>query len=187
MKKVLIVNGHPNKNSFCNSLVGATYKQIQERGDQVQILNLVELKFDPILRLGFQGEQEREPDLIHAQTQIIWADHIVWIYPNWWGGPPALLKGFIDRTLLPGFAFKYKSSGGFPEKLLAGRTAEIVLTLDTPPFFYKYFMWAAGLKVMKNSVLEFCGVKVIKTHLIGPIRGSSDFKRESWLKGLRVG
>lgn len=153
-------------------------------GHDVRTLNLHELKFDPILHQSFSGQQTLEPDLQKAQELILWSQHMVWVYPNWWGTLPANLKGFIDRTFLPGFAFKYKSGGGFPEKLLVGRTAEIILSMDTPTWAYRLFLGAHGLKIMKNSILAFCGIKVTKTHLIGPIRGSTEQKRNIWLQHI---
>lgn len=185
MRKILVIQGHPNKNSFCSSIALAYSEAAKGASNTVKVVDLADLKFDPILRFGFQTQQELEPDLSEMQKLISEADHIVWIYPNWWGGQPALLKGFIDRTFLPGFAFKYKSGLGFPEKLLINKTTEIILTLDTPVWFYRYVMGAPGLKVMKTGVLEFCGLKVTRTQFIGPIRDSAIEKRSQWLSQIR--
>lgn len=182
MKKILVIQGHPNKASFCQVVAERYADSAKKGGHSVEVVSLGALAFDPILRYGFQKEQALEVDLLTMQQKISDANHIVWVYPNWWGGQPALLKGFIDRTFLPGFAFKYKSGLSMPEKLLAGRTTEIILTLDTPVWLYRYFMRAPGLKAMKNGVLEFCGLKVIRSHLMGPIRGSTPEAREQWLR-----
>lgn len=104
-------------------------------------LKLGEMQFDPILRDGYNHSQTLEPDLLEAQRQIHWAEHLVFVYPVWWGGIPALLKGFFDRVFLPGFAFKYRNRSQLWDKLLKGRTADLLVTLDTPPW---YFRWIYG-------------------------------------------
>lgn len=181
MKRVLIIQGHPNKQSFCHSLAEAYVKGSKEL-NEVELISLSDLKFDPILRFGFQKEQSLEPDLIEMQKKILWAEHIVWIYPLWWGAQPALLKGFIDRTLLAGFAFKYVKGGlGIPEKLLKGRTSEIILTMDTPFWFYKWIKGAPGIKIMKDGILGFCGIKLKNVKYIGPLHGSKPEKRHYWI------
>ena len=97
------------------------------------MLRLGELVFDPVLHNGYSDIQALEPDLLSAQSDILWATHLVFVFPIWWGGIPALMKGFLDRIFLPGFAFKYRAGKTFPDKLLQGRTAHLLVTLDTPP------------------------------------------------------
>lgn len=181
MKRILVIQCHPNKQSYCQSLAEAYVKGAKEKND-VELKSLSDLVFDPILRFGFQKEQALENDLMEMQKKILWSQHIVWIYPVWWGGQPALLKGFIDRTLLPEFAFKYVEGGlGFPEKLLKGKTSEIILTLDTPYWFYKWIQGAPGIKIMKDGILGFCGIKLKKVKYVGPLHGSKPQKRQQWI------
>lgn len=175
--KILILDGHPNDNSLVASMARKYLETATQKGHEVQLIAVRELAFSPNLNGGFGKGQELEPALVRAQELLKWADHSVWIYPNWWGTFPALLKGFIDRTFLPGFAFKYKG-GGFPEQLLKGKTAQIIMTLDTPIWFYYLFMRAPGLKIMKSGILGYCGIKVNSIKLFGPIRGTSASDRE---------
>lgn len=184
MRNILVIQGHPNNKSFCFALADKYIENAKKQGATVALVNLVDLKFDPILRGNFNDIQPLEPDLIELQKKILWANHVVWIYPLWWGSLPALLKGFIDRAFLPGYAFKYKPGQGMPEKLLIGRTSEIISTLDTPVWLYKWLLGAPGLKIMKSGILGFCGLKVTKTMLLGPIRGSSEEQRKKWLDQL---
>jgi hypothetical protein len=83
----------------------------------VRELRLGQLDFDPSLHEGYRQVQPLEADLLAAQEAILWAEHLVFAYPIWWGGAPALLKGFVDRAFLPGFAFKYRPGKAFPEQL----------------------------------------------------------------------
>jgi len=180
--KTLIINGHPNPQSLCAELAAKAAEKAKSKGDKVEILHLRNLKFDPNLNVGFKGEQQLESDLQDAQKKILWAEHLIWVYPNWWGSMPALQKGFIDRTFLPDFAFKYVKGAMMPKKLLVGKTAEIIITMDTPPFIYQWLLGAPGLKIMKKGILEFCGIKVVKTKMIGPVRGAKKEQVENWIK-----
>jgi putative NADPH-quinone reductase len=93
---------------------------------------------------------------------------------------PALMKGFFDRVFLPGFAFKYRGSS-LPDKLLSGRTAQLMVTMDTPPWFYRWIYRMPGHNQMKRSILEFCGIKVLKISEFGPVKGSNQKQREKWI------
>lgn len=181
MKKILIINGHPNQESF-NFAVQTAYKKGALSGsNEVQEINLAMLDFNPNLTVGYRAKQALEPDLQLAQKKIQWADHIVWIYPLWWGMMPAGLKGFLDRTFLPGFAFKYRNNSDRWDKLLTGRTTEIICTIDYPIWYFKWFLGEGGVKVMRKMVLDFCGLKTTKTTYLGPIRPSAMTDRQVWL------
>ncbi len=179
MKKILIINGHPDKKSLCHAFTDAYQKGAQGTAE-VRRIDLVDLQFDPILRYGYRVPHELEPDLLKAQQDILWAEHLVWVYPIWWGTFPALLKGFLDRVLLPGFAFKYHKTDPFWDKLLKGRTARVITTMDTPGFFYRIMYAYAGHKIMNRQVLGFTGIKAAFT-TFAPTRNSKPEQRQQWL------
>ena len=182
MKNVLIIQGHPVKDTFSEHLKDAYKKGAESVKAEVKILQLSDLDFDLNFSEGYRGDQELEPDLVKAQELISWADHIVFIYPNWWSTFPALLKGFIDRTFLPGFAFKYRKDSLLWDKLLTGKTARIIVSMDSPIWYYKWFTKAPGHHAMKKGVLEFCGVKPVRITSLGPIKKSTESQRNKWLK-----
>ena len=182
MKNILVIFGHPVNNTYADSLKNTYVSAAQKTGATVKELVLRELDFEINFREGYRGSQELEPDLKYAQELIGWADHLVFFYPNWWAIYPALLKGFIDRTFLPGFAFKYRKNNPIPEKLLTGKTARLVVTMDAPPWYYYLHNFAPGHHAMRKGVLHFCGVKPVRISSIGPIRASSERKREKWVK-----
>ena len=132
MKNILIINGHPNKDSYNSALVNAYKEGALKAGAEVKEIVIGELQFNPNLISGYQKRTELEPDLLAAWEKIKWADHMVWIHPVWWGGLPAITKGFIDRLFLPGFTFQYKENSVWWDKLLSGKTAHIITTLDFP-------------------------------------------------------
>jgi len=182
MKRILIINGHPKKDSFCNSLCDVYAASAKVAGHDVVLLNLFELEFDLNLQYGYSKQNTIAPDIQFAQEKIKWAEHIVIVHPVWWGSVPALLKGFFDSALLPGFAFKYKEDSLFWDKLLIGRTGRVIYTSDTPIWFYKYFYSAPSVNMVKKRVLGFCGIDPVKVTGIGPIRKSKLEFRQKWIE-----
>lgn len=188
MRKILIITGHPDKNSYCGALAEAYKEGASSKGNHVVLVSLSELHFNLSLTHGYSKNMELEPDLQFAQEKITWAEHIVIVHPVWWGSVPALLKGFFDRVLLPGYAFKYRKNSPLWDKLLKGRTGRIIYTTDTPVWFYTWFYRAPSVNQVKSRVLEFCGISPVKITAIGPIRKSSQEFREKWLgKVKRIG
>ena len=180
-KKILVILCHPDSNSLCDSIAQAYVEGAVEAGADIQVLKLGELTFDPVLWNGYNKIQELELDLVKAQELIHWSNHLVFVYPNWWGSMPALMKGFFDRAFLPGFAFKYGKGASLPTKLLTGRTAHLMVTMDTPAWYYRWVFHRPGHHQMKRTILEFCGIKVVKISEFAPVRGSSQAQREKWI------
>lgn len=181
-KKILLINGHPDKESFNFGLSEAYKKGAEKSGAELREIKIRELDFDPNLQFGYRKRTELEPDLLGAQENLKWADHIVWVYPVWWGSVPAIMKGFLDRVLLPGFAFKKKEGSLWWDKYLKGKTSRLICTMDQPPWYYSLYYGAPSHKMMKKLTMQFVGVKSVKITAIGPIRLSSDKFREKWLK-----
>lgn len=182
MKKILIINGHPNKESFNYGIAEAYRKGAAEAGAQVQYITIAELAFNPNLAYGYQKRTELEPDLVDAWEKILWADHLVWIHPVWWGGLPAITKGFIDRLFLPGRAFRYRENSVWWDKLLKGKTARIITTLDQPGWYYRLSFGRPSVNQLKKSTLQFCGISPVKVTYIGIIKRSDDSQRAKWLR-----
>ena len=110
---------------------------------------------------------------------------MVWFHPAWWGGLPALLKGFINSTFLPSFMFDYNEAklGGMGwDGYLEGKSARIIATMDTPKILYRLLYSAPSVNQLKKTTLEFCGVKPVKVTQFAPVKGSTQEKRESWIK-----
>lgn len=181
---MLVILGNPNKKSLGAALAKAYKEGAEKSGAEVKELILIDLNFDPVLRLGAETKQELEPDLIKSQELILWADHLVFVYPGWWATMPALLKGFLDRVFSSGFAFKYYGKGKI-KKLLKGRSARVIMTMDTPAWFYRLFYDSCGFKAMKRGVLWFCGISPVRTMGIGPVYDSSDEKRKKWINKIK--
>lgn len=181
--KILVINGHPNPDSFNHALADAFIKGASIDGkNEVRYLQLSNMEFNPNLSFGYSKRVELETDLLEVQEWVKWCEHLVIIHPIWWGGLPAQLKGLFDRAFLPGFAFKYHEKGVWWDKLFAGRTAEILYTIDQPILYYKLINGAPGLKQLKKMILSFCGFKVKRVTGFANVRFSTPDKRAKWLE-----
>ncbi len=182
MKKILIIDSHPDGNSFGRALANAYKKGALESGAAIEEIKIGELNFNPNLQHGYQKRMEFEPDLLAAWEKIQWAQHIVWIHPVWWGGLPAITKGFIDRLFLPGMAFRYRENSPFWDKLLTGRSARIISTMDTPGWYYRFVFGRPSINQLKRTVLGFCGVSPVKVTTFSPFRNTKAERREGYLE-----
>ena len=186
MKQVLIINGHPDKQSYNYALSAAYLKGARKTDAILAQINIADLEFNPNLEFGYRKRTELEPDLLEAIDKIKKADHIVLVFPMWWYGYPALMKGFIDRTFLPGITFQPIEGKAMPKKLLKGKTARIIITADTPKWYDSLFMKSPAINQFKKGTLEFCGISPVKVTYISPIKGSNIAHKEKWLEKIAV-
>lgn len=180
MAAILVIDAHPRAGSLCDGLATA-YATAAGAHAEVARLNLRDLAFDPILHAGYAAVQPLEPDLVAAQDAIRAAQHLAFVYPSWWGTYPALLKGFLDRTLLPGFGFQFHPGRATWDKLLAGRSARLVVTMDWPVWAYTLVQGAPGRRAMSRATLGFCGIKPVRLTELAPVRGSDAAARAAFV------
>ena len=185
MKNILIINGHPRKDSF-NEILAETYKKAAENsGASVKQINVTDLSFD-----AFQTQFKKydaPEDILIARKLIKEANHIVWVYPIWWYSMPALLKAFIEQTFMAGFAFEYLKSKKVLKwnKFLKGKTSSIISTMDAPPWYYNLLVKNPGGKFLKES-MKFCGIKFKSKLYFGSVKLSSEEQRKKWLKKVEI-
>lgn len=182
MKKIVIINGHPNADSFNFALVKAYIDGAKQSGAEIRAITIANLDFNPNLQFGYSKRMDLEPDLLEAWEMILWADHLVWVHPVWWGGLPAITKGFIDRLFLPGMAFKYRPDSVFLDRLLKGKTAHIITTMDQPGWYYHLVYGRPSVNQLKKSTLQFCGVSPVKVTYIGIVKTSDEKLRKTWIE-----
>ncbi|VVV02583.1 NAD(P)H-dependent oxidoreductase [Mesonia oceanica] len=135
MKQILIINGHPDKKSFNYALAEAYKNGAAKSKAKISQIDIADLNFNPNLKFGYRQRTPLEPDLIEAIEKIKKATHLVWVFPMWWYSYPALMKGFIDRSFLPGITFEPVKGKALPKKLLKGKTARLIITADTPKWY----------------------------------------------------
>lgn len=185
MTHVLVILGHPERESFCGALAHAYAKEAQRTGHETTLIALSDLHFDPVLHHGYHEIQSLEPDLEQAQRLIAQADHLAIFFPLWWGSVPALCKGFIDRVFLPGFAFQFKDSSPIPEKLLRGRSADLVLTMGAPAWISRWFFGDPSVKMLKKGLLEFCGISPVDVYRFDRMEEKTEQERSECLEKVR--
>ena len=177
-KKILIIDANPSKFGFTACLAEEYAINAEESGFEVKTLCLRDMKFDPILHYGYSRVQKLEPDLEKAQDLIKWCEHLVLVTPVWWYSAPALLKGFFDRVMLPGFAFEVEL---MPKrkvnKLLSGRTATLFYTYGGPKKNMDKIKEDLFELQVKNGILCFCGFSKIKTFPLYETVGFKNIKR----------
>lgn len=181
-RSIVILLGHPDRDSLCGALAARYQQAALAAGHQVQLFALGEIDFDPILRHGYRQIQPLEPGLEQINAAIAGCQHLVLVYPTWWGGMPALLKGFFDRAFLPGVAFRYRADSVWWDRLLAGRSARVITTLDTPPWYYRWVYRMPGHQQIRRTILDFCGIRPVKISGFGPVRSACEAQREAWLQ-----
>ncbi len=183
MKKILLINAHPRKDSFIHALTDAYEAGAKAAGHEIRRINLSDLTFDPIFRTRYR-DNVLEPDLLKQQELIQWCTHLVITTPVWWMSTPALLKGYFDRVLTPGFGYKYreKSLIPFPKRLLKGRSARVIYTQGGPTYLTNILGFDAFWKALKYGVLLFCGFGPVRRTVCASISTSTEEKRKLWLQ-----
>jgi putative NADPH-quinone reductase len=185
-RKILIIDGHPDKRNgrFIHACADAYVEAARKAGHKVKTIRVSTLKFD-WLKSNDEFLKDAPPSAIcAAQADIAWCDHLVILYPLWLGSMPALLKAFFEQVMRPGFAFKNEAGAKLPKKLLAGKSAHIVVTMGMPSVFYKWFYRAHSLKSLERNILAFVGIGPIRASVIGGVEGNAK-GREQWLRRLR--
>lgn len=177
---LLILDGHPDEQRLVSSLLDH-YAASLEADVTVHRIAVRDLAFDPNLRRGYGADQAWEPDLERVGAALNACDHLVVGFPLWWGGEPMLLKGLLDRILLPGFAFRYHRSNPFWDRLLAGRSADVLITMDTPPWYLRAIYGDPVSRRWRRQVLGFCGFQPVRILRFGPTRRGEAAKRiDGW-------
>jgi 1,4-dihydroxy-2-naphthoate polyprenyltransferase len=182
---LLIIIGHPRAGSLCHALAAEYFHGAQAAGATIEVLDLRGLAFSRDVETRSIALQASEPDIERARELVSWSDHLVFFYPTWWGTMPSLMKGFIDRLLLPGFAFRYAENATGYEGLLRGRSAHLVTTMDTPPSIYRIVYRAPGHNAMKRATLAFCGIDPVRVTALGSVLKADSHQRSEWLAQVR--
>ncbi len=181
-KKILIINSHPDAKSFNYALSERYILGAKTSGADIKIIDLYKLDFKPFFR-GIEHENIIEEDIKNAQLLLKWANHIVFFYPIWWATFPALLKSFLERVLVPGFSNENSNTDReFIQwhELLSGKTARLIVTMDSPPLFHIIKVKQPSYRTMKD-ILKFCGINSTKKTYLGSVKMSDENQRKLWL------
>lgn len=179
----LIVYCHPSKRSFCYAILIRIVSELESISAEVRIRDLYALDFNPVLTSGdliAMKNGSSLPEVKEEQNYIKWADNITFIYPIWWTGMPALMKGYIDRVFSYGFA--YCSGADGVNGLLASKKVNIVNTMGTAEDIYRGSGMIYSMKqTIDHGIFEFCGMEVSKHLYFGGVTASDTQTREEML------
>ena len=183
MKKVLVINGHPDgrPERLCAALADAYADGANAAGHLVRRCKLASVQFPMVTsREAFEKDPPPE-DIKRVQDDIKWADHLVIVHPLWLGGPPALLKGMLEQVFRYGFALG-KPGSGQGMGLLGGRSARIIVTMGMPSPVYRFVFGAFGVRAIERGILLISGIRPIRRTLVGNVEGMSEHERIEMLE-----
>lgn len=187
--RISVILAHPNKESFNHAIAAITVETLNQNGHEIYFHDLYEEKFDPILPAEEIPKDTPLPSEIEKHcNEISKIDGIIVIHPNWWGQPPAILKGWIDRIIRPGVAYEFLEDDegeGVPNGLLKAKSAIVFNTSNTETE-REMNVFADPLEtIWKNCVFDLCGVKIFYRKMFNIIVVSSQEQRNEWLKNIR--
>ena len=183
-KRIALIQGHPDAGGghFGHALAQAYTDGACEGGHDVRRIDVAQMRL-PLLRSQSDWTDAPPPaGVADAQRDIAWGEHLVIVFPLWLGDMPAVLKGFFEQVLRPGFAIG-KGPRGMGKGLLKGRSVRIVVTMGMPALFYRAYFGAHSVKSLQRNILAFCGFAPVRTTIIGTVEGRKS-KREAWLATL---
>ena len=186
MTRILIVLGHPRTDSLCAGLADAYGEGAEASGHEVRRIDVGRLRMDPVLRTGYEPHETEEPDLIAAREAIAWAEHLVFVWPLWLGAMPAILKGFLERTLSRGFAIETIKGPPFYRPLLGGRSARVIVTMHMPVLIYRIMAGSRATRILRKQILNFVGVKPVRETIFGMAPNADEETRLRWLAKVRA-
>lgn len=188
-RRILVIQGHPDpqRRHFCHSLADAYVETAVAAGHAVKRIEIAQLDF-PLLRSATDWDIPLPPALAEPQASILWAEHLVLIFPLWLGTMPALLKAFLEQVLRPGIGVApTERTDAKGKKGLAGKSARIVVTMGMPAFLYRWFFFAHGVKGLERSILKFCGVKPVCETYVGMVEAGEKVRRRAVEKVRALG
>ena len=184
--KILVILGHPHQGSFNHAIAETAVTTLQKKGHEVIFHDLCAERFDPLLPYEeIPKNAQLEPVVRKHCDEIAGADGIIIIHPNWWGQPPAVLKGWIDRVIRPGVAYGFvegDSGEGVPVGLLKAKAALIFNTSDTSEEREMKIFKDPLDAIWKNCIFDLCGVKNIYRRMFSIIVTSTEEQRKAWLR-----
>jgi NAD(P)H dehydrogenase (quinone) len=187
--KILLILAHPNPNSFNHAIASNSLSILEKNGHVVYYHDLYKEKFDPILPAGEIPRSSVLDDNISRHcTELTQAEGIIIIHPNWWGQPPAILKGWIDRIIRPGVAYQFlegDNGEGIPVGLLKARSAVVFNTANTPAERENMVFGDPLERLWKDCIFGLCGISDFYRNIFRVVVTSDQKSRSKWLSEVR--
>ena len=187
--KISIILAHPDPNSFNHAIATEARKELEQQGHAVTYHDLHQERFDPILPTEEIPQEVQLPPVIEKHcAEIAAADGIVIVHPNWWGQPPAILKGWIDRVIRPGVAYEFLEDDqgeGVPNGLLKASIALVFNTSNTETERETTVFGDPLETLWKNCIFGLCGIDEFYRRMFNIVVTSSEEQRTAWLEEVR--
>lgn len=182
---ILLIDGHPDTGRYVTHLLDI-YEESVPASCSVERVALRDLHFSLNLKHGYRQRTEWEPDILALARKLDACDHLVFAFPFWWGAEPAIVKGLLDRMFLPGFTFAYHENDTWWDKHMLGRSADAIITMDTPPWFHRLAHGNAVVHRWKKQVLGFTGFKPVRILPLGQVKfGGAQKHADKWTGAVR--
>lgn len=188
-----IIVAHPWEGSFNHAILERVQASLEKRGKSYRVLNLVQDQFDPVMGgedLALYSRGESTDAKVQEYRRILsGSDELVFIFPIWWAHMPAVLKGFIDKVFLKGFAYEVKPSGLLRGLLTHIRTAYVITTSDAPNWYYSLLLHAPLKYSFNRATLKACGIGKVVWMNLGTMKKNNHQSRSRFLSkvGMRLG
>jgi len=187
--KISVILAHPHTGSFNHAIADEAAAMLRESGYTVTVHDLYREQFDPLLTHDeIPRDAPLDPAIARYCREIATADGIVFVHPDWWGMPPAILKGWIDRVLRPGIAYRFAetdSGEGVPEGLLVAKAVLVFNTSNTPAAREQEVFGDPLERIWKDGIVSFCGIPGFRRRMFGVIVTSTEQQRKAWLSEVR--
>ena len=187
--RILIILGHPDPNSFNHAIASGVYAALGKDGHHVTLHDLYAEAFDPLLPVQEIPERGAIPAVIQEHCEDLRsADGIVIIHPNWWGQPPAILKGWVDRVFRPGVAYRFEEGDGgegIPIGLLKAKAVVVLNTSNTPDEREQRAFGDPLDALWRRCIFDLCGVRTFHRRMFNVIVTSTPQQRLEWLEEAR--
>jgi NAD(P)H dehydrogenase (quinone) len=183
--KASVILAHPHKGSFNHAIAETASATLREMGFEIYFRDLYADKFNPVMPYQETTEDGGMESVIQTYCEEISAsDAVVVVHPNWWGQPPAILKGWMDRVLRQGVAFEFSEGGESLGKLKA--KAALILNTANTPLEKELELYGDPLDALwKTQVFGLCGIKKVHRRVYTPIIISNPEQRKKWLEDVK--
>ena len=186
---ILLILAHPDPNSFNHSIAETAKETLENQGHKVFYHDIYEEKFDPILTAEeIPKDAKVDPVIAKYCDELLNADGIIIVHPNWWGQPPAILKGWIDRVIRPGLAYRFiegDNGEGVPIGLLKARSAIVFNTSNTPAEREDTVFGDPLERLWKDCIFSLCGITNFYRIMFRVVVTSDDKTRKDWINVVR--
>jgi NAD(P)H dehydrogenase (quinone) len=187
--EISVILAHPDEASFNHAIAKTAVEQLEANGHGVFFHDLYKENFDPLLPCReIPGDAFLSRVVAEHCAQIARVDGIIVVHPNWWGQPPAILKGWVDRTIRPGVAYEFLEGDGgegVPHGLLKARAAVVFNTSNTEEARERKVFGDPLETIWKNCIFGLCGVSTFRRRTFGVVVTSTEAQRKDWLETVR--